>query len=518
MTTAEAANAEAGEETAGALRAPGPVAMLAVAGVALAAAFYPTVRELVETWLTSSSFHHGFVVAPLALWLCLRLGPPQAAAEIWPPAILAILGALAAWLLGRAANAAIVEQLAFVAMLVAFTALVFGPAYVRRWAFPLAFLLFMVPFGGGFLPALQAIAAGGVIVLLNLVGADAARDGLMITTSAGRFEIAEACAGLNFLIAAIMVAALFAHLAFTGRRKIFLFIIFAALFALAANILRAFLVILAATITEGRFAIASDHFLFGVIFYGALLFILTSVGRRFADAPTAPPQRGVWIEPAAERPAGARLPAALAAALTLVLCGAVYQRLVIDKPPATPAPSFLPLLSAPGWRALPPAHDWRAALDHADRVVHAQYQSGPLTVQLGAAYFTHDRSGAEIAGYRSRNYGGLNWRRVDRRAAPFQAFSRLRRLNIDTLENAAGARLEAITLFWFGEEIFADPVALKMREARARLFGAQKPGGVIVIAAPAARDGDGVKVIDAFLDDVEPFAAWLARIETRLPK
>lgn len=511
MTTAEAHAADAPGD-----HPRGPAPALAIAAAVLLAAFFPTLRGLVETWLSSSSFHHGLLVAPIALWLALRLGPPQEAARTWPPAIVGVLGGLAVWLVGRAANVNLVEQIAFVSVLIAAVALLLGPAYLRRWAFPLAFLYFMVPFGGGFAPFLQDVAAGGVIALLKASGVAASADGVMIATAGGRFEIAEACAGLNFLIAAVMIAALFAHLAFSSARKILLFVVFAAGFALAANILRAYLVILAATLSEGRIAIGSNHFLFGWVFYGALLLVLIMIGRRFADSVRKPAERWAWAAPADRRErALLRMPAVVAASLALVVCSAAYGRFVIDRAPEAEAPSFLPLFNAPGWRALPPAEVWRAPLGHADRVVQALYQSGDLSVQINAAYFTHDRKGAEIAGYDTRSYDGHEWRRISRRKEPFLAFGAMRALDVDTIENEAGARLDTITLYWLDEAIIADPVALKIRQAQARLIGKQKRGGAIVIAAHSRPPEDGLKAIRVFLRDVEPLDLWLARIDAR---
>jgi len=275
-------------------------------------------------------------------------------------------------------------------------------------------------------------------------------------------------------------------------------------------------VILAATLSEGRIAIGADHFLFGWVFYGALLFVLIMIGRRFADPAKGPIERGTWAAPEG-RPERAhrRIPAVVAASLALVLCGAAYGRFVIDRAPEAEAPSFLPLFNAPGWRALPPAEVWRAPLGHADRVVQALYQSGDLSVQINAAYFTHDRKGAEIAGYDTRSYDGHEWRRISRRKEPFLAFGAMRALDVDTIENETGARLDTITLYWLEDAILADPAALKIRQARARLLGRQKRGGAIVIAASSLPPEGGLKAIRVFLLDVEPLDAWLARIDAR---
>lgn len=518
MTTAEAHVVD-DAAAAGERSVPGAAMIAAATAAVLVIAFFPTIRGLIQIWAASSSFHHGFLVLPIAVWLCWRLGPAQTRAQIWPPAILAILAGLGLWLIGRAAVVNYVEQVAFVSIVIACVALIFGPAYLRRWAFPLLFLYFMVPVGDGFLPFLQNIAASSVASLLNVSGIHATIDGVMIATTTGRFQIAEACAGLNFLIAAMMLAAIFAHLAFNSARKIIFFTLFAGGFALAANILRAYLVILAASLSSGRISVVSDHVFLGWVFYGALIFLLIMVGARFADKTPRNDPPGEWTTPVSVGDAHSRgrLPSALAAALTLMLCGAVYQRLVIDNTPTSPAPSFLPLLNAPGWRALPPSTDWRAPLGHADRVVQAVYQSGSHLVEVNAAYFTHERRGAEIAGYDTRSYDGEDWRRVTSSSAPFFAFGKFRRLNVETLENTAGARLRTITLYWLGDKVFVSPVALKIREAGARLFGRQMPGGVIIIAEPANADHKDLRAIDAFLGDVEPFDAWLDRVDMRLP-
>lgn len=473
--------------------------------------FHVTPAGLVATWASSSSFHQGFVVAPISLWLiarsAARLGAPAEAPRLWTPALALLAGALFLWLMGRAASVNLVEEAAFVSLLIASALFVFGPYYGRRWAFALGFLFFMVPFGDAILPLLQEIAVAGVMALLKLGGVEASLDGVMITTESGRFEVAEACAGLNFLIAAVMTGALFAHLSFSSARKTAAFIAFAALFALAANILRAFLLVYIATKSEGRIAMGVDHLIFGWGFYCALLFVLVAIGRFFAD----PPEARSRTMPATARSYSINAVPAGAAAL-LLLFAAIYGRLVVDRAPEGAAPSFLPLISAPGWRALPPTAEWRAPLSHADRLVQARYQSVLGAVDMNAAYFTHDREGAEIAGGDTRSYDGHDWRRIASRQTALAAFGETRLLRVDTIENTEGARLDTVTLYWLGEKVYADPVQFKMDQMRARLLGRQSRGGAVILASPS----DGVSAIKAFLDDAEPLMAWLARIDARL--
>ena len=219
MTIAEAhGGRNALEASRAPLRLPaGRLAALLIASVVIVMA--PTVKTMVGVWFGTAAYYHAIFVAPAAIWLARRLGPAGTTPRLWPLALIGVAASLALWLAGRAASANIVEQAAFVSLLIAVVAFVYGPAWVKHWRFPLALLVFMIPFGDALLPTLQQVAARSVVFALNLTGFTASLDGVVITANGYRFGIAESCAGLNFLIAAIMVAALFAHFAFNGCHR-----------------------------------------------------------------------------------------------------------------------------------------------------------------------------------------------------------------------------------------------------------------------------------------------------------
>jgi hypothetical protein len=106
---------------------------------------------------------------------------------------------------------------------------------VGKAGFAFGFLIFMIPFGESLVPALQSASATSVAFLLNATGFQTTLDGLILTTAAGRFEMAESCAGLRFLLAAAMIASLAAHLAFAGLPRKLLFVAAALLLAVGAN-------------------------------------------------------------------------------------------------------------------------------------------------------------------------------------------------------------------------------------------------------------------------------------------
>ncbi len=264
---------------------------LAFAGVILAllALTAPEAADMIRQWTWSSRYHHGWLAAPIALWLVLE-------ARAWREVPLRfdrrgaviLIGALCCALAGRILEAAIIGHASMVVGIFGAGVLTLGGAFVRRSAFAFGFLAFMIPFGESLIPVLQDSAAFAVAGLLNLAGVETLRDGVLLTTSAGRFEMAESCAGLRFLLAGVMIASLAAHLAFTGWRRQAVFIGAAVALAIAANWLRASLIILTATATQMRVGTGPEHVAFGWVFYGGLILALLLAARRFGDRDAVP--------------------------------------------------------------------------------------------------------------------------------------------------------------------------------------------------------------------------------------
>jgi exosortase len=256
----------------------------ATATLALLALAAPEAVDMVRQWTWSSSYHHGWLAAPIALWLILEAKAWRETPFRFDAGGLVILtAALTSIVAGRIFEAAIVGHASIVLGIIGAAVLTLGGAFVRRSAFAFGFLVFMIPFGESLIPALQGAAAVSVAGLLNLTGVETLRDGVLLTTSAGRFEMAESCAGLRFLLAGMMIAALAAHLAFTGWKRQALFVGAAVLLAVAANWLRAYLIVLTATATGMRVGTGPEHVAFGWVFYGGLILALLLVARRFGD-------------------------------------------------------------------------------------------------------------------------------------------------------------------------------------------------------------------------------------------
>lgn len=485
---------------------------IALGGFCVAAAvlLHPTFFTMTKTWMTSSSYIHGLFIAPIAIWMIAAKSRIRLSAGSSLPGVVILLAGAGMWLAGRAASVSLVEQVAFITIMIGGVGVIYGARALRDWAFPLAFLYFMVPFGESLVPYLQVITAKNVVALLSITGAPVTLDGYLIRTPTATFEVAEACSGLRFLIAAIVIAALFSYVHFQTWRKRITFVFFAAGLAIAANALRAFLIIMIATVTEMRLTIGPDHVFIGWLTYALVFLALITIGMKHADKP-----KNFDPEALNEGQISSVTPRA-ATAFAIVIAVAAYSVAVIERPVNRAAPASLSLMNAPGWRILPPPENWRASAPAADRTLAATYATDQETVYISIGYFTHDRPNAEIVNYANRAWDGDYWRKSGEVQEVVYIFGESKEAAFTTLAGPEGRRLAAVTAYWLDDQIYFHPWRMKLAQMKAKLKGSNPQGGVIMIAAAYSQHPDeAIKEIRSFTTATEPLQDWLARNEAR---
>ncbi len=278
-------------------------------------AFRDTLQAMVEVWGTEN-YQHGYVIAPMALWLAWRNREEilaQPLAPFWPAAI-PLAGACTVWMTGRLAGVNAVEQFALVGMLPCALALVFGWRVAWALAYPLGFLIFAVPFGEGFYPVMMERTADFTVYAVRLSGVSVFQEGLFFELPTGRWSVVEACSGLRYLLAALPLAALYAHTAWRSWLIRSQFIAMTATVAIVANWLRAYLIVMLGHLSGMKLAVGVDHLLYGWIFFGIVMMAVFWIGSRWPD------RAGVrLVEGREDRHARASGPARLAFALVAAL-------------------------------------------------------------------------------------------------------------------------------------------------------------------------------------------------------
>jgi exosortase A len=317
--------------------APGwraPLARLGLSWLALIALASAEWREMVHQWWDIDTYSHILLIPPILCWL-VWLRREQLArivpAAWWPGLVWSALG-LAAWLAGHALEVNLLAQTgAVVAMQGAVMALL-GLRASLMLAFPLAYGLFLVPFGDEIIAPLQAITARMAVGLTHLSGVPATIDGLFIDTQAGRFVVAEECSGVKFLVAMVALGTLASFTAFRSWPRRVLFVAGAAVVSIFANGVRAWGTIYVAQFVGIERAGGFDHIVYGWLFFAVVIAAVLALGWRFFER--EPAEAGLTADQVARlgvtRFERLRIApdAALAALATLTIGFAALARLV----------------------------------------------------------------------------------------------------------------------------------------------------------------------------------------------
>jgi EpsI family protein len=307
-------------------------------------------------------------------------------------------GAGLVWLVGEAAGVGLFRQFGLVLMLQGAVAVTLGGKLVRGLLFPLGYALLLVPFGEELVPLLQTLTARISIALLHLSGLSAEIEGVFITTRAGFFEVAEACSGVNFLMAMLAYAVFAAHLCFKSWTRRAVFVALALATTVLANALRAWGTMVAAEIWGIERAGGIDHVFYGWIFFGLVILLVMLIAWRWFDRPAndvAVDVAGLDGLPRHAGPARAVLPAALA----LPLLFAAWGWLIGGR--AAPLPATMAIAAPAGWNvASSEQGGWTPRFDGADQrlVRHfADAKGRRVTVAIGG--YARQAEGREVVAF-----------------------------------------------------------------------------------------------------------------------
>ena len=256
---------------------------LTVGLLLLGTLFRTEVAAAVETWNASTAYNHCFLVIPIALYLLWdrRFDLTGITVRPMPAALLLGLPLAASWLVSE--RLGIMEGRQIVA--ISFVELLFLAVLGRRlwWAMagPLLYLYFLVPFGEFLTPALQDVTTFFIRHGLEALGVPAYIDGYVIEIPQGTFFVAEACAGLRFLIASIAFGCLYALMMYRSPVRRGVFILVSIVVPVIANGFRGIGIVYLGYLLGSAQAAAADHVIYGWVFFSAVILLLIALGLPF---------------------------------------------------------------------------------------------------------------------------------------------------------------------------------------------------------------------------------------------
>lgn len=248
-----------------------PVVIL---GAAVFYLYYPVLADLVIQWKGDENYSHGFLIPVVSAYLIWQrresLRHCQARGSPW--GYLVLLAGLMLLIISQAGTFGYPARLS---LLVVFTGLILflaGPKVLRAVAFPLAYLLFMVPLPA---PALNQIAfplqlqaARLATATLDVLNVPVLREGNIIDLPSMRLEVAEACSGIRSLISLLALAVIYAYFAHRKWGARVALALSAIPIALVANAARVALTGVLVETVDPRVALGFYHTFSGVVIFG----------------------------------------------------------------------------------------------------------------------------------------------------------------------------------------------------------------------------------------------------------
>ena len=189
------------------------VLLAALAPVAAVAWLYADVLPpLVRQWASDDDYSHGFFVAPLAAFFAWQQREALARAARRPSVagLVVVLLGLLLFAAGQLGSELFLSRASIIPLAAGLILFLLGPAHLRILAFPLAFLVLMVPlpeilFSRITFP-LQTLASRLGEMVIAGCGIPVLREGNILQLPGRSLEVAEACSGIRSLITLVMLA------------------------------------------------------------------------------------------------------------------------------------------------------------------------------------------------------------------------------------------------------------------------------------------------------------------------
>jgi exosortase A len=195
-------------------------AALLLAGLTLV--YWRVFQKLIYDWGHDDNYSHGFLIIPIALYFVWERRHKLAALEPKPSmfGLVVFVGGILVLLAGLLGSELFLSRVSLIGVLAGGVLFLLGWSYLRALAFPLGFLLLMIP-----LPAiifnqiafpLQLLASRAGEFAISTAEIPVLREGNVLVLANTTLEVAEACSGIRSLISLLTLGIVFGY--FTDPR------------------------------------------------------------------------------------------------------------------------------------------------------------------------------------------------------------------------------------------------------------------------------------------------------------
>jgi exosortase len=249
-------------------------------------AYIPTFVWMYDRWMAHDTYYsHGVLVPFISAVIVWLIRDEFAKLAIKPMGIGWMLFAVGIVIhaLSMLMTVYFTSGFSLLLVLAGLVLLFLGKDYLKHLAFPILFLVFMIP-----LPLvaianmsfrLKIFAAQMATMIINAVGVPAMRDGSVIKTMHSYLMVEDPCSGIRSLIALIALGALMAYFTKTNIIKRSVIFVSSIPIAVIANIFRIVALSLVSEIYGAKYATGVFHDTMGILVFVIAFAGLSVVGK-----------------------------------------------------------------------------------------------------------------------------------------------------------------------------------------------------------------------------------------------
>lgn len=250
-------------------------------GFAFLLAYYPVLKGLVTIWSNMEEYSHGSLVLPISVYMLWRKKDVLSTIRVVPSGwgAVIILVSLMLYVFAYYAEITTLSALSMIPLLAGVVIYLFGFEMLRIVAFPLCFLVFMVPAPAQILAQLTMplqlfVSKASSLVASNL-GIPLMREGNVIHLPQQTLQVVQACSGLMSMISLWMLSALTGYFSLSSNLLRGVLFLLSTPIAVFVNIIRVFLLIIFFYFLDVDLTRGSLHTLYGMaIFALSILSVL----------------------------------------------------------------------------------------------------------------------------------------------------------------------------------------------------------------------------------------------------
>ena len=482
--------------------------------VAWAIFSFAGIASAIKIWSVSEIFQHCFLVLPGALYLIWQERSALQQLPIRPAwqALPFVCGQLALYVVGVAGDIQLFLHVATFSLLPTLIWLVIGNRAAYHLIFPLFFILFAIPVGEELVPWLQEVTADISVYLLHLTGVPLFRTGLYIEVPGGKFLVAEACSGISFFIASVVIGNLYAYMNLVSATRRVGFVLLSIVYPIIANAVRVYGIILTGYLSDMKHAVGADHLVYGWVFFAIVIVSLVLLGELFRRGDTiSQAKQGVYEGPSNTSNASQNWVVILV--LILISAAQWWQAQVQNRVEAPWSYFNTPIIEAMNagndaqWMTALPSTPWAPQFNHA---ATEQLSTHQYNDQIYQSYqVSYDGKHGELVSFQNKLYLQAHWTLAQRSKVALRDGNMIM---ADRVSSSRGEEQVVYYGYWFDGQWYSSKTQVKLMQTFAALLHRETVMRLLAIKLPVAHDALAQQLHQALIRN--QFAEYLTRTET----